>query len=68
MTHIAVSPLTGRVLRGRVNKSESAFVGEPEDITSDILRVIIEKADFHGGQFDIEGGGRKWIVEVKEQK
>lgn len=64
--HIATSPLTGRIHAGRVNKAGNAFVGEKRDVTSDVLRAVIEKADFHGGKFDIEGGGRKWLVTVTE--
>lgn len=61
---IACSPLTGRIHRGRVNASGTAFVGQKQDITSDVLRAVIEKAEFHGGTFEIEGGGKKWTVTV----
>lgn len=64
---IAVSPLTGRIFLGRVNKSGDAFVGEKQDVTSDVLRAVLEKAKFHGGHFDVEGGGKKWTVTVVEQ-
>lgn len=68
-THIACSPLTGRIHAGRVNKQGTAFVGEKRDVTSDVLRCVIEKAEFHGGKFEIEGGGQKWTVTVtKEQQ
>ena len=63
-THIGVSPLTGRIFRGRLNKQGNAFVGDKVDVTSDVLRVVIEKAEFHGGSFEIEGGGKKWKVTV----
>lgn len=66
-TRIAVSPLTGRIHQGRVNKDGSAFVGEKRDVTSDVLRAFIEKAQFHGGTFEIEGGTKKWTVTVAEQ-
>ena len=52
---------------GRVNKAGDSFVGVKRDVTSDVLRAVIEKADFHGGQFDIEGGGNKWIVTVTKE-
>ena len=64
---IGVSPLTGRVFRGRVNKAGNAFVGEKQDITSDVLRAVVEKAEFHGGSFEIEGGAEKWTVTVTKQ-
>lgn len=28
---------------------------------------MIEKAEFHGGTFEIEGGDKKWTVTVSEQ-
>lgn len=64
---IGVSPLTGRVFRGRVNKAGNAFVGEKQDITSDVLRAVIEKAEFHGGTFEVEGGGVKYTVTVRKE-
>ena len=65
-TRIAVSPLTGRVHQGRVNKAGNAFVGEKKDVTSDVLLAVIEKAQFHGGHFEIEGGDKKYLVVVTE--
>ena len=64
---IGVSPLTGRIFRGRVNKAGLWFVGPKEDITSDVLKALIEKAEFHGGKFDVDGGGNKWLVNVTRQ-
>lgn len=64
MNRIGVSPLTGRIYMGRLNKARNAFVGEKQDVTSDVLQAVIEKALFHGGSFDIEGGGKKWTVTV----
>ena len=62
--HIACSPLTGRIHMGRVNKQGTAFVGEKKDVTSDVLRAVIEKAAYHGGAFEIEAGAEKWTVTV----
>lgn len=66
-TKIACSPLTGRIFQGRLNKDKTAFSGDKKDVTSDVFRALIEKAEFHGGAFLIEGGGRKWAVTVKEE-
>lgn len=63
-TEIHVSPLTGQIFQGRVNKTQNAFVGNKKDVTSDVLRAVIEKADFHGGTFEIAGGELKWSVTV----
>jgi len=63
---IATSPLTGRIFMGRTNQSGSAFVGEKADVTSMVLGALIEKAEFHGGEFEIEGSdGSSWSVSVK---
>ena len=36
-------------------------------MTNDFLRTLIEKADYHGGQFDIQAGNEKWIVTVTKE-
>jgi hypothetical protein len=63
---IQVSPLSGRVHQGRVNKAGDAFVGEKEDVTSQVFQAVIQLADFYKGTFVIEAGDRKWTVNVKE--
>jgi hypothetical protein len=65
---IQVSPLTGRVHQGRINKAGNAFVGEKEDVTSQVFQAVTELAGFHGGTFVIEAGDRKWTVTVKESE
>lgn len=67
-THIATSPLTGRIHQGRVSKDGRSFTGEKKDVTSQVLHAVIEKAEFHGGSFDIEGGGQKWSVTVTKEQ
>lgn len=64
---IACSPLTGRIHSGRVSKDGTHFVGEKRDVTSDVLKAVIDKSNFHGGTFEIEGDDKKWIVTVKEE-
>lgn len=66
-SRIATSPLTGRIHQGRVNKAGNAFVGEKQDVTSDVLRSVIEKAEYHGGSFEISAGGHKWTVTVTKE-
>jgi hypothetical protein len=68
MTHIGVSPLTGHIFQGKLNKAGNSFTDSKKDITNQVLRVIIEKADFHGGEFEVRGGDRLWTVTVKEEK
>ena len=67
-THIATSPLTGRIYQGRASKNGRTFVGEKKDVTSQVLGAVIEKAEFHGGSFDIEGAGQKWTVTITKDK
>lgn len=66
MKRIGVSPLTGRVFQGHLNKAQGAFIEGKQDITSDVFRAIIELGEFHGGEFFIEGGGKRFKVAVKE--
>ena len=40
---IALSLLTGRIYAGRLNKAGDSFVGNKTDVTSDVLRAVIEK-------------------------
>ncbi len=63
---IGVSPLTGLVFSGRVNAEKTLWVGKKTDITSDFLRCVLEKAHYHGGVFEIRGGGKVHTVTVTE--
>ena len=67
-TRIGVSPLTGRIFSGRVNKVGNAWQGSKRDVTSDVLRAVVEKAEFHGGAFEIEAGDKKWTVTVTQEQ
>ena len=65
MSYLAVSPLTGTIFLGRLNAKRNAFVGEKRDMTSDFLRCVIEKAEFHGGSFEINcSDGGSFVVAV----
>ena len=65
-TRIACTALTGRIVMGSVDKTGTYFTGVKKDITSDVLKAVIDKAEFHGGSFDVEGGGKKWVITVSE--
>lgn len=65
---ISTSPLTGRIYAGRLNKKGDAFLDGKQDATSDVLRAVIEKADYHGGAFDIQAGDDKWEITVTKVK
>ena len=65
---IACSPLTGRILMGRLNKAQDTFVSEPTDVTSDFFRALVEKAEFHSGAFVLPGSnGDSWEVTVTKR-
>ena len=64
---LACSPLTGTIFLGTVNQDGNAFTGTKADVTSDFLRAVIEKAEYHGGQFDIQAGNEKWVVTVTKE-
>lgn len=64
---IATAALTGRIYMGRTNKAGNAFSGQKKDVTSDVLKAVIDKAEYHGGTFEIEGGTEKWSVTVTKQ-
>ncbi|WP_262074650.1 hypothetical protein [Variovorax sp. N23] len=66
-TRIACTALTGRIVQGRVNAAGNAFTGEKKDITSDVLKAVIDKAEFHGGEFEIASGDEKWTVTVTKE-
>ncbi|NMZ73831.1 hypothetical protein HBO32_12020 [Pseudomonas nitroreducens] len=57
MTRIACTALAGRIMAGRVNKAGDSFTGTPKDVTSDVLKAVIDKLKHHGGQFDITCNG-----------
>lgn len=54
---IACTAMTGRILMGRVSKDGLDFCGNPKDVTSDVLKAIIEKLEFHGGEMKITKAG-----------
>lgn len=66
MKRIGVSPLTGRIFHGHLNKAQDAFIAGKQDITSDVFRAIIELGEFHRGRFLIDGGGKRFEVTVNE--
>lgn len=64
MNRISCSPLTGRILSGRVNKERNAFTGRTTDVTSDVLKAMIEKLRYHGGTVQITCDGEV-MAEIK---
>lgn len=54
---IACTGLAGRIMSGRVNKAGDAFIGSPKDVTSDVLKAVIDKLEHHGGNFEVTCNG-----------
>lgn len=44
-------------MAGRINKAGTAFIGNKEDVTSDVMKAIINKLEHHGGSFEITCDG-----------
>lgn len=59
------SPLSGAVYYGRLNKAQTSFIGDKAEVTGDFLRAVVEKAEFHGGTFEIHAADKKWVVTVE---
>lgn len=55
---IACAGISGRIIAGRVNKAGTAFTGTPKDVTSDVLKAVIDKLRHHGGEFEITCDGK----------
>lgn len=64
-----LTALTGRVMAGHPDKTgKNLTEGSRQDVTSDFMKCLIQKAEYHGGTFEIVGDDRKWDVVVKEVK
>lgn len=62
-----VTALNGRIVAGYANsKGTNLTEGSRQDVTSDFMKALIDKAEHHGGTFEIAGADRKWDVIVKE--
>lgn len=64
-----LTALTGRVMAGHADsKGTNLTEGSRQDVTSDFMKVLVQKAEFHNGSFEVQGAGRKWDVVVTEVK
>lgn len=64
---LAVTALTGSVIAGIESiKGNAITEGSRQDVTSDFMKALIDKADYHGGAFDITGADQKWQVTVSK--
>lgn len=66
---LAVTALTGRIIAGHENAHGTEITeGSRQDVTSDFMKALIDKAEYHGGEFDISGGGELWDVKVTKRE
>lgn len=64
---LQMTALNGRIMAGHPNAQGNYITeGSHQDVTSDFMKCLIEKSEFHKGEFDIVGGDEKWSVTVKK--
>lgn len=62
-----VTALNGRIMAGHPDHTgKNLTEGSRQDVTSDFMKCLIQKAEFHDGVFEIVGDGQKWDVTVKQ--
>lgn len=54
---IACTAIGKRIVAGRIKKSGLGFQGEPDDVTSDVLKAVIDKIGI-GGEHIITVDGK----------
>lgn len=64
MIRIACTALGKRILAGKVSKDGRDFVGEPQDVTSDCIKAVIEKVGVGGMTVVKVGGVDKYSITV----
>lgn len=62
--HIATAAITRRIFAGRISKDGTRFVGEKTDVTSDVLKAIIDHID-PGHEITVtESGKPRYTIRV----
>jgi len=52
---------------GYANKAGTQItLASRQDVTSDFMKCLVEKAEHEGGGFEIHGAGRTWEITVTE--
>ncbi len=65
---LGVTAINGRVIAGYENAKGSEITeGSRQDVTSDFMKALIDKAEHHNGKFEIGGGGEMWDVTVTKR-
>ena len=55
---IACTALTGRIVMGNIAPDMVSFKGPTIDVTSDVLKAVIDKLKIEGGSMDITANGK----------
>lgn len=55
---IACTALTGRIVMGNVASDMVSFRGPTVDVTSDVLKAVLDKIRMEGGSIDITANGK----------
>lgn len=62
---VACTAITKRIQAGRVNKAGDSFIGNPVDVTSDVLKAIIDKVGAGNVVTVNENGAPAYEIEVR---
>ncbi len=63
---IACAALSGRIYAGRVNKAGTAFLDGKQDVTSDVLKAVIDKVKPGHVETVTVDGAPRYEIEVRE--
>ena len=65
---VACAALSNRIYAGRVNKAGNAFLDGKQDVTSDVLKAVIDKVKPGHVETVTVDGVPKYEIEVREVK
>lgn len=65
---IATAALSRRIYAGRLNKAKTAFTDGKQDVTSDVLKAIIDKVGPGNVEIIHVDGKPRFEIEVREVK
>ncbi|OHD26874.1 MAG: hypothetical protein A2Y38_15485 [Spirochaetes bacterium GWB1_59_5] len=63
---IATAALSKRIYAGRMNKAKTALTDGKQDVTSDVLKAIIDKIGVGGIETVTVDGKPRFEIEVRE--
>lgn len=63
---IACAALSKRIYAGRLNKARTAFTDGKQDVTSDVLKAVIDKVGVGNTETVTVDGKPRYEIEVRE--